>query len=178
MCRYCWIVIWLTSLIRLNLVRLYPLSLGRLPENGSSLEADGCIFEVVTMDGHKIEKVHVIPKSDLHKELLLKQTLIWFEQVKNSSHVRAIFYGKIMIMLSVRVDRANISSAVSHYTWDKAVRRVLLNLCAHVIVLLPNSKSITLCKPQRWAATGSRCCSNCRVESKQPMGEVRRRAGQ
>ena len=42
--------------------------LGRLPENGSSLEADGCIFEVVTMDGHKIEKVHVIPKSDLHKE--------------------------------------------------------------------------------------------------------------
>ena len=53
-------------------------------------------------------------------------------------------------MLSVRVDRANISSAVSHYTWDKAVRRVLLNLCAHVIVLLPNSKSITLCKPQRW----------------------------
>ena len=42
--------------------------LGRLPENGSSLEADGCIFEVVTMDGKKIEKVHVIPKLDLHKE--------------------------------------------------------------------------------------------------------------
>ena len=32
------------------------------------IEADGFIFEVVTMDGHKIEKVHVIPKSDLHKE--------------------------------------------------------------------------------------------------------------
>lgn len=38
--------------------------LGRLPENGSSIEADGFIFEVVTMDGHKIEKVHVIPQYD------------------------------------------------------------------------------------------------------------------
>ncbi|WP_374528313.1 transporter associated domain-containing protein [Acinetobacter sp.] len=38
--------------------------LGRLPENGSSIEADGFIFEVVTMDGHKIEKVHVIPQHD------------------------------------------------------------------------------------------------------------------
>ena len=35
--------------------------LGRLPENGARLSADGHIFEVVTMDGHKIEKVHVTP---------------------------------------------------------------------------------------------------------------------
>jgi len=41
--------------------------LGRLPENGSSIEADGFIFEVVTMDGHKIEKVHVIPKHIVEK---------------------------------------------------------------------------------------------------------------
>ena len=33
--------------------------LGRLPENGQKLEADGYEFEVVTMDGHKIEKVHI-----------------------------------------------------------------------------------------------------------------------
>ena len=33
--------------------------LGRLPENGSKLQADGYEFEVVTMDGHKIEKVHI-----------------------------------------------------------------------------------------------------------------------
>ena len=43
-----------------------------------------------------------------------------------------------------------MNSAVSLCIWDKVVRRALLNLCAHVIVLLPNSKSITLCKPQRW----------------------------
>lgn len=42
--------------------------LGRLPENGSSIEADGFIFEVVTMDGHKIEKVHVIPQHDAGKD--------------------------------------------------------------------------------------------------------------
>jgi CBS domain containing-hemolysin-like protein len=42
--------------------------LGRLPENGSSIEADGFIFEVVTMDGHKIEKVHVIPKHIVEKD--------------------------------------------------------------------------------------------------------------
>lgn len=35
--------------------------LGRLPENGEQFEADDHIFEVVTMDGHKIDKVHVIP---------------------------------------------------------------------------------------------------------------------
>ncbi|NWK72700.1 TerC family protein [Acinetobacter cumulans] len=34
--------------------------LGRLPENGEKLTADDHIFEVVTMDGHKIDKVHVI----------------------------------------------------------------------------------------------------------------------
>ncbi|WP_269913921.1 TerC family protein [Acinetobacter sp. HY1485] len=34
--------------------------LGRLPENGDVVEADGYRFEVVTMDGHKIEKVHVV----------------------------------------------------------------------------------------------------------------------
>lgn len=35
--------------------------LGRLPKNGEKLEANGYVFEVVTMEGHKIEKVHVIP---------------------------------------------------------------------------------------------------------------------
>lgn len=35
--------------------------LGRLPNNGDKLESDGHIFEVVTMDGHKIDKVHIIP---------------------------------------------------------------------------------------------------------------------
>lgn len=40
-------------------------NLGRLPENGEKLYVDQHIFEVVTMDGHKIEKVHIImPKSD------------------------------------------------------------------------------------------------------------------
>ncbi|WP_445116806.1 TerC family protein [Acinetobacter sp. WZC-1] len=34
--------------------------LGRLPESGETLEADGYRFEVVTMDGHKIEKVHIM----------------------------------------------------------------------------------------------------------------------
>ena len=34
--------------------------LGRLPENGQKLHADGYEFEVVTMDGHKIEKVHIV----------------------------------------------------------------------------------------------------------------------
>ena len=36
--------------------------LGHLPENGEKFESEGYIFEVVTMDGHKIEKVHIIPK--------------------------------------------------------------------------------------------------------------------
>jgi CBS domain containing-hemolysin-like protein len=36
--------------------------LGRLPENGDMIEADGYRFEVVTMDGHKIEKVRIIAK--------------------------------------------------------------------------------------------------------------------
>ena len=36
--------------------------LGRLPENGETVEADGYLFEVVTMDGHKIEKVRIIAK--------------------------------------------------------------------------------------------------------------------
>lgn len=36
--------------------------LGRLPENGEKLEMDGYIFEVVTMEGHKIEKVHIMPQ--------------------------------------------------------------------------------------------------------------------
>ena len=34
--------------------------LGRLPENGEKLLSDGYVFEIVTMDGHKIEKVHLI----------------------------------------------------------------------------------------------------------------------
>ena len=34
--------------------------LGRLPENGEKIQVDGHIFEVVTMDGHKIEKVHIM----------------------------------------------------------------------------------------------------------------------
>lgn len=36
--------------------------LGRLPVNGDKVIADGYIFEVVTMEGHKIEKVHVMPQ--------------------------------------------------------------------------------------------------------------------
>lgn len=36
--------------------------LGHLPENGEKFEAEGFIFEVVTMDGHKIEKVHIVAK--------------------------------------------------------------------------------------------------------------------
>ncbi|OTG81254.1 hypothetical protein B9T31_15705 [Acinetobacter sp. ANC 4558] len=36
--------------------------LGRLPESGAKLEADGHIFEVITMDGHKIDKVHIRPQ--------------------------------------------------------------------------------------------------------------------
>jgi CBS domain containing-hemolysin-like protein len=39
--------------------------LGRLPENGEMVEADGYRFEVVTMDGHKIEKVRIIAKEKL-----------------------------------------------------------------------------------------------------------------
>lgn len=39
--------------------------LGRLPENGETVEADGYRFEVVTMDGHKIEKVRIIAKEKL-----------------------------------------------------------------------------------------------------------------
>ncbi|RYL25283.1 TerC family protein [Acinetobacter piscicola] len=35
--------------------------LGRLPESGVKFEADGYMFEVVTMDGHKIDKVHIVP---------------------------------------------------------------------------------------------------------------------
>ena len=35
--------------------------LGHLPENGETFEAEGYLFEVVTMDGHKIEKVHIVP---------------------------------------------------------------------------------------------------------------------
>ena len=42
--------------------------LGHLPVNGEKLLADGHIFEVVTMDGHKIEKIHIMtsdqPASD------------------------------------------------------------------------------------------------------------------
>ncbi|TCM68792.1 putative tellurium resistance membrane protein TerC [Acinetobacter calcoaceticus] len=34
--------------------------LGRLPENGEKLQVDGHKFEVMTMDGHKIDKVHII----------------------------------------------------------------------------------------------------------------------
>lgn len=36
------------------------LHLGRLPENGDVVQADGYQFEIVTMDGHKIEKVHIV----------------------------------------------------------------------------------------------------------------------
>ena len=42
--------------------------LGRLPESGAKLEADHYIFEVVTMDGHKIDKVHIIPQLDAKAE--------------------------------------------------------------------------------------------------------------
>lgn len=37
--------------------------LGRLPANGEQVIADGYVFEVVTMDGHKIEKVHIIAQN-------------------------------------------------------------------------------------------------------------------
>ena len=36
--------------------------LGHLPDNGERFEAEGYIFEVVTMEGHKIEKVHITLK--------------------------------------------------------------------------------------------------------------------
>ena len=36
--------------------------LGHLPENGENIEIDGYIFEIVTMEGQKIEKVHIISK--------------------------------------------------------------------------------------------------------------------
>ena len=35
--------------------------LGHLPQNGEKFEAEGYVFEVVTMEGHKIEKVHIVP---------------------------------------------------------------------------------------------------------------------
>ncbi len=38
--------------------------LGRLPQNGEKFESNGYIFEVVTMDGHKIEKVHIIATAE------------------------------------------------------------------------------------------------------------------
>lgn len=38
------------------------LHLGHLPENSEKIEIDGYIFEIVTMEGQKIEKVHIIPK--------------------------------------------------------------------------------------------------------------------
>lgn len=34
--------------------------LGRLPHSGEHLESNGYLFEVVTMDGHKIDKVHIV----------------------------------------------------------------------------------------------------------------------
>ena len=37
--------------------------LGRLPHNGEIVQADAYCFEVLTMDGHKIEKVHIFPQS-------------------------------------------------------------------------------------------------------------------
>lgn len=39
--------------------------LGYLPENGEKFEAEGYVFEVVTMEGHKIDKVHVIPNETI-----------------------------------------------------------------------------------------------------------------
>ena len=36
--------------------------LGRLPHTGETVDADGYHFEVVTMDGHKIEKVRIVAK--------------------------------------------------------------------------------------------------------------------
>lgn len=36
--------------------------LGHLPENGENIEIDGYVFEIVTMEGQKIEKVHIIHK--------------------------------------------------------------------------------------------------------------------
>lgn len=42
--------------------------LGHLPESGATLTSDGHIFEVVTMDGHKIDKVHIMPQHPTEKE--------------------------------------------------------------------------------------------------------------
>lgn len=39
--------------------------LGYLPVNGEKFEAEGYIFEVVTMEGHKIEKVHITPNETI-----------------------------------------------------------------------------------------------------------------
>ena len=36
--------------------------LGHLPENGENIEIDGYVFEIVTMEGQKIEKVHIMHK--------------------------------------------------------------------------------------------------------------------
>jgi len=38
-------------------------SLGRLPQEGDRIEALGHVFEVVDMDGHRVEKVLVMPKA-------------------------------------------------------------------------------------------------------------------
>ncbi len=42
--------------------------LGRLPHNGESLQIEGHVFEVVTMDGHKIEKVRIFAEPNLESE--------------------------------------------------------------------------------------------------------------
>ncbi len=42
-------------------------TLGRIPREGDRVEALGHIFEVVDMDGHRLDKVHVMPKGTLPK---------------------------------------------------------------------------------------------------------------
>ncbi len=58
---YYWVVILVDESEQYSTLSGYILfHLGRLPENGEKLLSDGYIFEIVTMDGHKIEKVHLI----------------------------------------------------------------------------------------------------------------------
>ncbi|MFM9001531.1 MAG: transporter associated domain-containing protein [Opitutia bacterium] len=38
-------------------------SLGRLPQEGDRVEALGHVFEVMDMDGHRVDKVLVMPKA-------------------------------------------------------------------------------------------------------------------
>ena len=36
-------------------------ALGRVPREGETVEAQGCVFEILDMDGHRVDKVLVMP---------------------------------------------------------------------------------------------------------------------